>query len=57
VFAPVVPIIPCIHSIFKADFTLDALNAYPGTPTIGSWTGNQSAGAIPSARKRRLDVR
>jgi len=46
VFLPVGPIIPCVDSIFKADFTFDALNAYPGTPTIGSWTGNQSAGTI-----------
>jgi hypothetical protein len=46
VFVPVGPIIPCVDSIFRADFSFDALNAYPGTPTIGSWTGSQSAGII-----------
>ena len=46
VFVPVGPIIPCVDSIFKADFSSDALNAYPGAPTIGSWTGSQSAGTI-----------
>ena len=46
VFVPVGPIIPCVDSIFKGDFAFDALNAYPGAPTIGSWTGSQSAGII-----------
>ena len=46
VFVPVQPVIPCVDSIFKADFTADALYAYPGTPPIGSWTGHQSAGTV-----------
>ena len=46
VFVPVGPIIPCIDSIFKADFATDGVNAYPGAPTIGSWTSSQSAGTV-----------
>jgi len=46
VFVPVGPIIPCVDSIFKGDFASDGVNAYPGAPTIGSWTGSQSAGTI-----------
>ena len=40
------PMLPCVDSIFKANFTADALNAFPGAPVIGSWVGNQSAGTI-----------
>jgi hypothetical protein len=46
VFVPVQPVVPCLDSIFKADFSGDVLNAYPGAPWIGTWTGNQSAGTI-----------
>ena len=46
VFVPIVPIIPCQDSIFKADFGANLLNAFPGAPVIGSWGGNQLAGTI-----------
>lgn len=46
VFVPFVPIIPCADSIFKANFAADLLNAFPGAPVIGSWSGNQLAGII-----------
>jgi hypothetical protein len=46
VYVPFVPIIPCVDSIFKGDFSADALNAFPGQPAIGSWSGNQLAGIV-----------
>lgn len=47
VFVPFVPVIPCVDSIFKADFAADTLNGLPGTPVIGSWSRkNQLAGII-----------
>jgi hypothetical protein len=46
VFVPVGPIIPCVDSIFKADFSSDAIDGFPNVPAIGSWSANQSAGFI-----------
>lgn len=38
---------PVGNTIFRATFTADALNAVPGAPEIGAWTGiNQSTGTI-----------
>jgi hypothetical protein len=43
---PFPPVFACPDSMFKADFTADAVNATPGNPVIGSWTVNQAEGVV-----------
>src|SRR5688500_10419160 len=40
------PLFPCADTIFKADFVYDSVFMPPGTPHVGSWTTNTSAGSV-----------
>ena len=46
VFVPVIPNVPCVASIFNADFSADAVGGFPNVPAVGSWSGIQSGGFI-----------
>jgi hypothetical protein len=37
---------PCVDTIFHASFSADSVSLSPGTPTVGSWTTNTSAGSV-----------